>query len=144
MSLFRDNYNSTASNIERVVEVVLSIWNPDDILKGSVCEVFTQDTYENSIAKPNGLFDGRMGTIENGQVCETCKMDNRNCTGHFGHIRLAKPVYYIQFLSMVLKVLKCVCWRCSKCLINTEDPAVQEILRHGRKVLSRCVANDTR
>ncbi|NDB58424.1 DNA-directed RNA polymerase subunit A' [bacterium] len=129
MSLFRDNYNSTASNIERVVEVILSIWNPDDILKGSVCEVFSQDTYENSIAKPNGLFDGRMGTIENGQVCETCKMDNRNCTGHFGHIRLAKPVYYIQFLSMVLKVLKCVCWRCSKCLINTEDLAVQEIMR---------------
>ena len=113
MSLFRDNYNATASNIEKVTEVILSIWNPDDILKGSVCEVFTQDTYENNMPKPNGLFDPRMGTIENGQVCETCKMDNRNCTGHFGHIRLARPVYYIQFMTMVLKVLKCVCWRCS-------------------------------
>ena len=129
MSLFRDNYNATASNIEKVTEVILSIWNPDDILKGSVCEVFTQDTYENSIAKPNGLFDNRMGTIENGQVCDTCKMDNRNCTGHFGHIRMAKPVYYIQFLPMVLKILKCVCWRCSKCLVNTEDPLVQDMIR---------------
>jgi DNA-directed RNA polymerase beta' subunit len=129
MSLFRENFNTSASNIEKVTEVILSIWNPEDILKGSVCEVFSQDTYENSIAKPNGLFDNRMGTIENGQVCETCKMDNRNCTGHFGHIRLARPVYYIQFLTMVLKVLKCVCWRCSKCLINTEDPAVQDIIR---------------
>lgn len=129
MSLFRDNYNATASNIEKVTEVILSIWNPDDILKGSVCEVFTQDTYENNMPKPNGLFDPRMGTIENGQVCETCKMDNRNCTGHFGHIRLARPVYYIQFMTMVLKVLKCVCWRCSKCLINVEDPMVQDILR---------------
>ena len=129
MSLFRDNYNATASNIEKVTEVILSIWNPDDILKGSVCEVFTQDTYENNMPKPNGLFDPRMGTIENGQVCETCQMDNRNCTGHFGHIRLGRPVYYIQFMNMVLKVLKCVCWRCSKCLLNIEDPAVQEILR---------------
>jgi len=129
MSLFRDNYNATASNIEKVTEVILSIWNPDDILKGSVCEVFTQDTYENNMPKPNGLFDPRMGTIENGQVCETCKMDNRNCTGHFGHIRLARPVYYIQFMTMVLKVLKCVCWRCSKCLINVEDPMVQDIIR---------------
>jgi DNA-directed RNA polymerase beta' subunit len=129
MSLFRDNYNATASNIEKVTEVILSIWNPEDILKGSVCEVFTQDTYENNMPKPNGLFDPRMGTIENGQVCETCKMDNRNCTGHFGHIRLARPVYYIQFMNMVLKVLKCVCWRCSKCLLNIEDPIVQDILR---------------
>ena len=132
MSLFRDSYNSTASNIEKVTEVILSIWNPDDILKGSICEVFSQDTYENSIAKPNGLFDPRMGTIENGQVCETCKMDNRNCTGHFGHIRLAKPVYYIQFLQMALKVLKCVCWRCSKCLVNTADKAVQDMLKKSK------------
>ena len=132
MSLFRDSYNTTASNIEKVTEIILSIWNPDDILKGSICEVFSQDTYENSIAKPNGLFDPRMGTIENGQVCETCKMDNRNCTGHFGHIRLGKPVYYIQFLQMVLKVLKCVCWRCSKCLVNTGDPLVQEMLRKSK------------
>ncbi len=132
MSLFRDNYNATASNIEKVSEIQLSIWNPDEILRGSVAEVFTQETYEYNLPKHNGLFDPRMGTIENGQVCETCKMDNRNCTGHFGHIRLAKPVYYIQFIPMVLKVLKCVCWRCSKCLLNTEDPAVQDLLRKSK------------
>lgn len=132
MSLFRDNYNNTASNIEKVSEIQLSIWNPEEILSGSVAEVFTQETYEYNLPKHNGLFDPRMGTIENGQVCETCKMDNRNCTGHFGHIRLAKPVYYIQFLPMVLKVLKCVCWRCSKCLLNFEEPSVQELLRKSK------------
>lgn len=129
MSLFRDNYNNTASNIEKVSEIQLSIWNPDEILSGSVAEVFSQDMYEFNLPKQNSLLDPRMGTIENGQVCDTCKMDNRNCTGHFGHIRLAKPVYYIQFLPMILKVLKCVCWRCSRFLLNPNEPAVQEIIR---------------
>lgn len=134
MSFFRENYNNTASNIEKVSEIQLSIWNPDELLRGSVAEVFTQDTYENNVPKPNGLFDLRMGTIEHGQKCETCKMDNRNCTGHFGHIKLAKPVYYIQFLPMVLKVLKCVCWRCSKCLMSMpeKDDEQEELLRKSK------------
>ena len=132
MSLFRDNYNNTASNIEKVSEIQLSIWNPEEILSGSVAEVFSQDMHEYNLPKQNGLLDPRMGTIENGQVCETCKMDNRNCTGHFGHIRLAKPVYYIQFLPMILKVLKCVCWRCSKSLMNPNNPEVQELIRKSK------------
>ena len=38
--------------------------------------------------------------------------------GYFGHIELARPVYYIQYLSTVLKILRCTCFKCSKLLIN--------------------------
>ena len=113
--------NHSATTPESVTSIVLSIWSPKDIVTGSVLEVTQPDTYENHLPKPNGLFDARMGVIENGQVCETCKQNNHNCTGHFGHITLAKPVYYMQMLQIVLKVLKCVCWRCSKCLLKEED-----------------------
>ena len=113
--------NHSATTPESVTSIVLSIWSPKEIVTGSVLEVTQPDTYENHMPKPNGLFDARMGVIENGQVCETCKQNNHNCTGHFGHITLAKPVYYMQMLQIVWKVLKCVCWRCSKCLLKEED-----------------------
>lgn len=103
--------------VEGVVQVTLGVWNPQDILNGSVCEVLTSDTYENSRPRVNGLFDLRMGTIEQGYRCETCHQDYRGCPGHFGHIRLARPVYHMQFLKYMLKIAKCFCYVCSECLI---------------------------
>jgi DNA-directed RNA polymerase II subunit RPB1 len=44
-----------------------------------------------------------------------------NTPGYFGHIELAKPVFYIQYLSTIQKVLRCVCFKCSKLLISKEQ-----------------------
>jgi DNA-directed RNA polymerase beta' subunit len=40
--------------------------------------------------------------------------------GYFGHIELARPVFYIQYLSTILKILRCVCFKCSKLLISKQ------------------------
>ena len=40
--------------------------------------------------------------------------------GYHGHINLAKPVYYIQYLKDIQKILNCVCFKCSKLLISKE------------------------
>jgi DNA-directed RNA polymerase beta' subunit len=121
--------NSAAATPESVSSIALSIWNPNDIMKGSVVEVSSSETYENGLPKPNGLFDRHMGVIDNGQTCDTCKQNNHNCTGHFGHIQLAKPVFFVHLQSMLLKVMRCVCWRCSKCLLTPEEQMTLEILK---------------
>ena len=41
--------------------------------------------------------------------------------GYFGHINLARPLYYIQYISVVIKILRCVCIKCSKLLISKEQ-----------------------
>jgi DNA-directed RNA polymerase II subunit RPB1 len=61
-----------------------------------------------------------MGVLENGKLCRSCGNNNHQCPGHFGHYKLARPVYYIQFYKMILKVLRCVCIKCGKLLINKE------------------------
>lgn len=38
------------------------------------------------------------------------------CPGHFGHISLNSPVYHAGLLVYITKVLKCVCFNCSKLL----------------------------
>lgn len=40
------------------------------------------------------------------------------CCGHFGHIELAKPVFHIGFISKAIKILRCVCFYCSKLLVS--------------------------
>lgn len=41
------------------------------------------------------------------------------CPGHFGHIELAKPVFHVGFLGKTMKILRCVCFFCSKLLVDS-------------------------
>jgi DNA-directed RNA polymerase II subunit RPB1 len=109
-----------SSDIESVVGIQFGVFKPDDIIKRSVCEVIYPVTTE---GKLNGLFDPRMGVLENGKVCRSCGQNNHNCPGDFGHFVLARPVYYTQFFKTVMKVLRCVCFKCSKLLIDKEKHA---------------------
>ena len=100
--------------------IQFSIFSPDEIERRSVVEITSNNTYEGNEPKIGGLFDPRMGVLENGKQCRSCGQSNNNCPGHFGHYRLGRPVYYIQFLPMILNVLSCVCVSCSKLLVDKE------------------------
>lgn len=78
--------------------------------------------------KMQGLMDPRQGTMNRDHKCQTCSENITNCPGHFGHIELALPVFHIGFFPKILKVLKCVCFFCSRLLVNPNDEKVQRIL----------------
>ena len=44
------------------------------------------------------------------------------CPGHFGHIALNSPVYHAGMLTYLTKILKCVCYNCSKMLACKVSP----------------------
>jgi len=111
-------FNQHSSDIESIVGVQFSILSPEEIERRSVVEITTQTPYEGNEPKIGGLFDPRMGVLDNGKVCRTCGQTNHGCPGHFGHYRLTRPVYYIQFHAMIMNVLKCICIRCSKLRID--------------------------
>jgi DNA-directed RNA polymerase beta' subunit len=104
--------------IERVKGIQFSVLSPDDIVKGSVVEVTKTDTYTGNDPVPGGLFDPRMGILEHNSYCRTCEQKKIFCPGHFGHITLAKPVFHPMFYETTRKLLKCICYRCSRLLIS--------------------------
>ena len=110
----------SSSEIEPILGIQFSIFSPDEIERRSVVEITSNNTYEGNEPKIGGLFDPRMGVLENGKQCRSCGQSNNNCPGHFGHYRLGRPVYYIQFLPMILNVLSCVCVSCSKLLVDKD------------------------
>ena len=112
--------NMQHNNCSKIIGIQFSILSPDEIRKGSVAEITTRDTYINNKPIIGGLFDPRMGVLEPGLICPTDGLDYMKTPGYFGHIELARPVFYIQYLSTILKVLRCVCFKCSKLLINKE------------------------
>jgi DNA-directed RNA polymerase II subunit RPB1 len=106
-----------SSETESIVGIQFGVFSPEEIVRRSVCEVTNPSTTD---GKLSGLFDPRMGVLENGKVCRSCGHNNHKCPGHFGHFVLARPVYYTQFFKLVMKVLRCVCFKCAKLLIDKE------------------------
>jgi DNA-directed RNA polymerase II subunit RPB1 len=78
------------------------------------------------------LMDPRMGTIDRNFKCHrTCGEGMSECSGHFGHIELARPVFHpgthassitkvqadfvtLGFLVKVKKILESICVNCGK------------------------------
>ena len=76
------------------------------------------ETMETGQPKMNGLMDPRQGVIDRNSRCQTCAGNMTECPGHFGHIDLIKPVFHVGFLTKTIKVLRCVCFYCSKLLVS--------------------------
>ena len=112
--------NKVTQNSSKIIGIQFSILSPEEIRKGSVAEITSRDTYVNNKPIIGGLFDPRMGVLEPGLICPTDGLDYMQTPGYFGHIELARPVFYIQYLNTILKVLRCVCFKCSKLLISKE------------------------
>ena len=102
----------------KIIGIQFSILSPEEIRKNSVVEVTSGDTYINNKPVPGGLFDTRMGVLEPGIICPTDGYTYIDTPGYFGHIELARPVFFTQHLKEIMKISKCVCFKCSKLLIN--------------------------
>jgi DNA-directed RNA polymerase II subunit RPB1 len=111
---------STNKNASKILGIQFSILSPEEIVKSSVAEITSRDTYINNKPVIGGLFDPRMGILDPGLICPTDGLDYMSTPGYFGHINLARPVFYIQYLNTIIKILRCVCIKCSKLLINKE------------------------
>ena len=110
--------NRPVSDIEPIVGIQFGIFSPDEIQRRSVVEITNSGTYDGNEPRIGGLFDPRMGVLDNGKTCRSCGQTNHSCPGHFGHFNLARPVYFIQFFPKILDVMKCICVRCSRILID--------------------------
>jgi DNA-directed RNA polymerase II subunit RPB1 len=134
-------------NVSRIIGIQFSLLSPEEIRKGSVAEITSRDTYIGNKPVIGGLFDPRMGVQEPGFVCPTDGLNYIQTPGYFGHMELARPVFYIQYLTTVIKILRCVCIKCSKLLISKEthkhalsmssEHRWQYVFQHASKV-KRC------
>jgi DNA-directed RNA polymerase II subunit RPB1 len=122
--------NNMSINCSKVIGIQFSILSPEEIRKSSVAEITSRDTYINNKPVIGGLFDPRMGVLEPGLICPTDGLDYMQTPGYSGHIELARPVFYIQYLSTIQKCMKCVCFKCSKLLVS-KDKYKQALKLHG-------------
>ena len=101
MSIYKElSYNQ---DVDTISGIQFSIMSAEEIKNRSVAEIVSTDTFAGNDPIIGGLFDPRMGVVDHNKICQTCEQKNTFCPGHFGHIVLAKPLFYIQFFDIVKK-----------------------------------------
>ena len=110
--------------------IQFSILSPDELIRTSVTNGGLQycQACEKGQPKLNGLMDPRQGVIDRNLRCQTCNGNMAQCPGHIGHIELGKPVFHIGFIKKIIKLLRCVCFYCSKLLVSSTNSKLKEII----------------
>jgi len=109
---------------EKIIKSIqFGLLSPGAIEKMAVCQITNKVSFdEHGIPTEGGINDLRMGSTDKTLKCKTCHCKNNDdCPGHFGYIKLEKPVFHIGFISDCLKILKCVCYHCKTLLIDDYD-----------------------
>ena len=95
-----------------------------EIVAQSEVEVISRDFYEREktprLAKSGGVLDPKMGISSNSNECSTCQGNLASCHGHFGHVRLALPVFHVGYFKSIIQVLQSICKNCSSVLLDEE------------------------
>ncbi len=102
----------------KIIGIQFGMLSTEEKRNSSVAEITKKETITNGLVVTGGLLDSRMGVLERGSICPTDGLDYIQSPGYNGHIELAKPVFYTQFLPQIIQICKCTCFMCSKLLIN--------------------------
>lgn len=133
--------------MSRIERVEFTIADEEHIRKNCSLRIDDYIPFHKSEARPNGLFDPRLGPWTRHKKCATCGHSVEKCLGHFGHIELAWPVFHNGFIQQTLKYMRLLCFWCSEFWMDPEQKKVcvhlenkQFELRDKLRHLS-CVSN---
>ena len=105
------------SYIKEVESIEFGVYSSEEVRKMSVAHICNSKLSGNI----GTVYDDRMGTIENGILCETCKMGPKECPGHFGHIELNENIINPLFYKDVRDLLCCFCIKCCRLLVTKDQ-----------------------
>jgi len=103
---------------KKVDSIVFSVFSPQQIKNMASAKIVTPELYDKEgYPVDGGLMDIRLGVIDPGLRCKTCRSKLKECNGHFGYIELARPIMHISFVTIVLNLLRSTCKECGRILI---------------------------
>ncbi|KAJ3291866.1 DNA-directed RNA polymerase II subunit rpb1 [Rhizoclosmatium sp. JEL0117] len=127
-------FPASSAPLKRVKWVQFGLLSPHETASMSVAKIDRPETRENDKIVPGGVLDPRMGTVDRNFKCQTCNENMTDCPGHFAHIELAKPVFHPGYLTMIKKILECVCVSCGKLKVDLES---SDRLKKAQRISNR-------
>ena len=90
-----------------------------EIISSSRSNISTPSLHSQFSHKPcgGGLLDFKLGPLDNSS-CISCLKNFKECSGHFGFLKLFLPVFNIGYLKAIHGILQIICKNCSRILLK--------------------------
>jgi DNA-directed RNA polymerase subunit A' len=124
---------------KKLDSITFGLLSASEIKKLSVAKIVTPELYDvEGYPVDGGLMDVRMGVIDPGLRCKTCGGKLKECIGHFGHMDLARPILHIEYIDVIINLLKVACRDCGRVLADDKKIAkhktnIESLKREERK-----------
>jgi len=110
---------------EEIESINFGHYSSDEIIKNAVCKIT-----ENKLSGNGSLYDKRMGILEENDTCSSCKLNYKECPGHFGYIQLNTPILHPLYHRQIISFLKCFCFSCYSFVITREHLYINSLLKY--------------
>jgi len=108
-----------------ISSIQFGILSADEIIQRSVCRV------DNSkFNGPNSVYDQRMGSMEQDNICVSCNLGPKECAGHSGHIELNCLILHPMYFRQITNFLKCLCVKCYRVVLSEDHLKLDGILKY--------------
>jgi DNA-directed RNA polymerase subunit A' len=119
--------------MKKIGSVKFTLLGPEMIRKMSSIEIKTPETYDkDGYPMEGGLMDPHLGVINPGIKCKTCGQGMRNCSGHFGHLELERPIVHSEFGRKLEILMTCTCKDCGRIALPEEGIAKYTAEANGK------------
>jgi DNA-directed RNA polymerase subunit A' len=105
-----------------VDKIEFGVIDPELIKKMSAAKITKTELYDQEgYPVEGGLMDPRLGVVDPGVRCRTCGGSVGECQGHFGYLELTRPIVHVLYAKFLFSLLKIVCKKCSRIIIEEKD-----------------------
>ena len=149
--MLKDNYltkisRSTAPTLD-IYGIRFGIMNPQEMLKLAAEKITDASVNSKGAPLPKTLNAATMGPQDRSSKCEICQLTPCDCDGQFGAFDLPYPFVNVLFYENLFKILKCVCFWCSRILLNKSTSEFHFVIsaeKDPAERLNLCVAASER
>jgi DNA-directed RNA polymerase beta' subunit len=115
--------------VRDIEHIQFGIASAEDIIKQSVCKI------ESSKLNGSGsVYDERMGSMDQDELCVSCELNPKDCPGHFGHIELNTFILHPMYMRYITNFLKCICVKCFRVVLTEDHLMLDGITRSAGEV----------
>jgi len=108
--------------MKKIGSVEFNFIDPETVRKMTSIEIKNPETYDkDGFPMEGGLMDPHLGVINPGIKCKTCGQTMKNCSGHFGHLEMERPVIHSEFGRRLELLMNTTCKDCGHLLLNEEQ-----------------------
>ncbi len=113
--------------MREISELKFGLMDPEKVENLSVKRITKAEVYDaDGYPVEDGVMDPSLGVLDPGMVCGTCGGRMRDCKGHFGHIKLSKPVVNVLYAKKIRNLIRFTCRECQALLMKDEDRSLRK------------------